>query len=114
MNFDRANDPNPIDAQLAVKRGVALVNVPVRIIMVVGLVAGALLIKVLPIFGFVVMVVAIPCAWLWWSYFVPQWRNWAHRRGVDPEQLQYLAECTRLVWPKGSIFERTEFRRGGR
>lgn len=100
--------------RLAVKRGVALINGPVRIIMVFGLVAGALLAKVLPVFGLVVMIVAIPCAWLWWSYFVPQWRNGVHRRGADPERLQHLAECARLVGPRGSILERTEFHRGGR
>ena len=114
MNFDRATDPKPISVQLAVKRGVQLINWPVRSIIVVGLIAGALLINILPVVGFALMVAAIPCAWVWWSYLVPEWRNWAHRRGADPEQLQYLAECARLVWPKGSVFERTEFHRGGR
>ena len=50
-------------------------------------------------------------AWLWWSFAVPRWRHWAHRRGADPAAVQRLGVRTGLVWPKGFIAERTEFRR---
>lgn len=49
-------------------------------------------------------------AWLWWSLMTPKWRNWAHKQGVDPDKLQNWAVLTGLVWPKGWIFEKTEFR----
>jgi hypothetical protein len=111
MNFDRPTDPKPIDAQLAVTRGVRLINGSVFLIMLCGLVSGALLIEPVPILGGALLVLAIPCAWLWWSYYVPQWRAWALQRGADPEELQWLAVKANLVWPKGSIFERTEFHR---
>jgi hypothetical protein len=48
--------------------------------------------------------------WLWWSVSVPRWREWAKIHGADEEQTQKLAVKTLLVWPRGSIFEKTEFR----
>jgi len=32
-------------------------------------------------------------------------------QGIDPNRLQKFALRTGLTWPKGSIFEKTEFRR---
>ncbi len=49
-------------------------------------------------------------AWLWWSFFVPRWRRWALQNGVPEDKLQKWAVITGLVWRKGSIFEKTEFR----
>jgi len=49
-------------------------------------------------------------AWTWWSLLVPRWRKWAHEKGVPPDQLQKWAVLTGLVWPKGWIFEKTEFK----
>lgn len=49
--------------------------------------------------------------WGWWSLSVPRWREWALRRGADPDRLQRLGVRTGLVWPKGWVFEKTEIRR---
>ena len=49
-------------------------------------------------------------AWLWWSFSVPRWRAWAIRKGCDPDRVQKFAVRTGLTWPKGSLFENTEFR----
>jgi hypothetical protein len=114
MKFDRATDPKPIPANLAVKRGALLINWPVRLIMLGGVGGSYFLSKFLPWLSLALAIGAIPCAWLWWSYFVPQWRRWALRNGADPVELQYLAESASLVWPQGSFFERTESRRIGR
>lgn len=54
------------------------------------------------------------CAWAWWSYAVPQWRDWALAGGADPDQLQQLGEAAKLVWPKGHLAERTEIHRDRR
>ena len=48
-------------------------------------------------------------AWIWWSWTVPKWRRWALSRGASPDRGQRLAAATRLTWPRGWIFERTEF-----
>jgi hypothetical protein len=47
---------------------------------------------------------------VYWSFAIPRWRRWALRRGAPAEELQRLAVAANLVWQKGSIFERTEFR----
>jgi hypothetical protein len=103
---------NSFEPTLTPKRAVLVghlvISLPVVIIM--GLVPllgyilrgqnGAMIGAVL---GFVV-------AWLWWSVFVPRWREWARSRGADEKRTQFLAERSLLVWPKGSILEKTEIR----
>lgn len=113
MKFDRATDPSPITAELAVNRGVRLVNWPVRLIIGLGFAGAYFASKPFPLFSFALAIAAIPAAWLWWSFYIPQWRRWALLAGADPEELQYLGECANLVWPRGSLFEKTEIRRDG-
>ena len=110
MNFDRANDPKPLTAEIAVKRGSLFVSGPVRLLLFGLLGAGLYFFRSEPTLGTVLDVVAIPSAWLWWSFCTPRWRVWALSRGVDPDELQALAQAANIVWPRGSIFERTEFR----
>lgn len=50
-------------------------------------------------------------AWPWWSYAVPRWRDWVLDHGLRPRDVQASAEAIGLLWPEGSWFERTEFRR---
>jgi hypothetical protein len=40
---------------------------------------------------------------------VPRWREWAKRQGADEIETQLIGERSGLVWPQGSIFEKTEF-----
>lgn len=92
--------------------GHLVVNGPVLIIILVGLIAALVvqgmsvnsLIAIACVFG------GIGVAWLWWSYTVPRWRQWAYLHVVDKERLQALAVATGLIWSKGSIFEKTEFK----
>jgi len=111
LTFDRPSDSLPISVALAVQRGQQVVNLPVQLAIVIGFSVAAfvalfsIFLAVLPAAaGFVV-------GWLWWSYSVPQWRRWALQRGVNPGDLQRQAVAAKLVWPKGSIFEKTEFGR---
>jgi hypothetical protein len=55
-------------------------------------------------------IIGIALAWLWWSYNVPRWRAWALAQGADAAELQEQAVRSGLVWPRGSILEKTEFR----
>lgn len=64
--------------------------------------------------GITAAVAGFTIAWLWWSYFIPEWRDWALARGADPDELDVLGVQSKLTWPKGSFFERTEIRRNGR
>ncbi len=62
MNFDRSGDPNPIPADLAVKRGVLLINWPVRLIMFGGFALARFLGDKLPLLAIIIGLLAIPMA----------------------------------------------------
>ena len=114
MQFDRQSDPSPLPAELAVSRGQLLINWPVRGFMFGGFgIAYFLFERSSALAGALVAVGGFAAAWLWWSWFIPQWRSWAHNRGADPVELQELGVQASLIWPKGSFFERTEIRRNG-
>lgn len=114
MNFDRPNDPSPMTAVVAVSRGQRVVNFPVITILILGCGIGWILTVASVLLGCIVAVVGIVAAWLWWSYSIPLWRRWALERGANPEELQSLGVQAQLLWPKGSMLERTEIRRNGR
>ncbi|WP_041855873.1 hypothetical protein [Candidatus Korobacter versatilis] len=50
-------------------------------------------------------------AWVWWSWMVPRWRRWAATTGADMEEVEILAVNSGLIWPKGHVLEKTEFRK---
>ena len=114
----------PLTVETAVRRGHLFVTIPVALIMF-GL--WATLWSLVPrgprgalphtpatlVTLFFIAVVPPALAWLWWSFSVPRWRHWALKAGVDADGLQRLAQAQQLVWPRGSFFERTEFRYDG-
>jgi hypothetical protein len=55
--------------------------------------------------------VGVALGWLVWASQVPRWRDWVQDQGLEPQQVQPLAVRTGLIWPTGSLPERTEFRR---
>jgi hypothetical protein len=55
------------------------------------------------------LVLGFVCAWSWWSVNVTLWRRWAERRGIDPHELQWAGEEASILWPKGHVFQRTEW-----
>ena len=103
---------NPSESALTPYRAVLLghlvVNLPVVTIMGLAYLITYLLKG--PTWAPIAVFLAVIPAWLWWSFMVPRWREWAKRRGADEEQTQYLGQRSGLVWPRGSIFEKTEFR----
>ena len=48
--------------------------------------------------------------WAWWAFTVPRWRAWALPRVTNPAKLHVWAVGFGIEWPKGSVFEKTEFR----
>jgi len=115
-DFDRGlPTENPITARMAVDRGHQVVTQPV-----LGIMAGVFLLGAVLGVGFgqliagLALIIRAPyLAWLWWSYATPRWRRWALGRGAHPDFLQELAQREWLVWPRGHLFERTEFRERG-
>ncbi len=96
-----------ISAGKAVALGHLVVNLPVLVIMLGFAFIG---LAFIPKFWLILFVVGFVLAWLWWSFAVPRWRRWALRHGAQPDRLQKLGAMTGLVWPKGSVFEKTEFK----
>lgn len=97
---------SPLTAERAVLLGHLIVNLPVLGIIGLGYVLGYVVAG--PIWGMIGLLLGVMVAWLWWSISVPRWREWAKRRGADEERTQFLGQRSGLVWPKGSIFEKTE------
>ncbi len=90
----------------AIVVGQLVVNLPAVGIMIAALFLGSLV----GLWPFSLLGGAL-AGWVWWSFTVSRWRDWALDRGIDPERLQKFAFRTGLTWPKGSLFERTELRR---
>jgi hypothetical protein len=57
------------------------------------------------------LIIGSVVAWPVWSFLMPRWRDWVEDSGLKGDDVQRLAVVTLLLWPKGSLFERTEFRR---
>ncbi len=110
LKFDRSSDASPLSLAQAIARGQLLVNLPVVAVIVFSLSLAAFASLYSILLAALLAVVGFIAGWLWWSYAIPRWRSWAHQRGVNPEELQRRAVAAGLVWPKGSVFEKTEFR----
>jgi hypothetical protein len=90
----------------AVMYGHLIVNVPViSIIGLCGLLGFVYKGQTGALFG---LLLGILPAWLWWSALIARWREWAKLRGADEGQTQRLGERSGLVWPKGSVCQKTE------
>ena len=94
----------------AVRWGHLVITLPAAVIMIFMPLLGNALGG--PGWGMFCFFLGFTLAWVWWSISVPRWREWARRHGADEKRTESLAEQGRcpLVWPKGSILEKTEFR----
>ncbi len=109
----------PVSVEDAITRGHRFVNYPVWVLLAAPAVLivgfgprldeffGVNLAGKLQVAFFVVCFVA---AWVWWSFAVPKWRLWAYERVSDIAELKRQAVAQKLVWPDGSIFEKTEIK----
>ncbi len=98
--------PSP---EQAVRRGHLTVTLPVLATIAAGFLLGQFLLT--PPRGGVGIVLGALVAWPVWSYQIPRWRDWVVASGLAPGDVEPLAVRTGLLWPRGSFFERTEFRR---
>jgi hypothetical protein len=106
---------------IAILVGQLVVNIPVILIILGVFLTGIVLLLVLVnrftfvpdwlfLFAVFALIIIGPLiGWVWWSFSVPRWRRWALQNGVPEDKLQKWAVITGLVWPKGWIFEKTEF-----
>lgn len=56
----------------------------------------------------------IVAGWLWWNFAVTNWRIWTYGSMRYIHELMEVAVNGKLLYPKGSGFERTEMRTPGR
>ena len=99
--------PGRLGPGRAVILGQVFVNVPAMILIVAGSWIGQ---NLLPSLVWVILVAGFLCAWIWYAFAISRWRKWAVRQVTDTARLQRLAEITGLLWPKGSPYEKKEFR----
>jgi hypothetical protein len=103
-------DKSPIDIRWAIIIGQLFVNVPVIVISVGLIFLGIIGAIFTPILLVVLSILGIVLGWAWWSFAVPRWRRWALNRGAPADELQLAGVASGLLWPKGSFFEKTEFK----
>src|SRR5438094_8574046 len=111
LDFERGTDPSiPLTVRVAVDRGHALVNRPVKVIMGLVMAVGALFAFVMhrEMLGYLVIIGAPFVAWIWWSYSVPRWRSLALGGGVKAAKLQAGAQRGKVVCHGTRFFEKTE------
>lgn len=101
----------------ALRKAFWMVKVPSMSLLLGPLLVYVLLgkLKLIPTIGYEGMKWAGPCflvafvgGWLAWSIQVPRWRLWAYRQVEDIARLDRLAVEHQLIWPAGSMFEKTE------
>jgi hypothetical protein len=112
-----------LTAKVCVARGQRWVNWPVRIIMFGGLLAIVVILKYVPLpthnnlpgwlnltLALLFLLSPIILAWLWWSWTITDWRIWALQHADSWPDVELLAIADLLIWPRGSIFEKTEIK----
>ena len=90
----------------AIVTGQLIVNLPITIIITGAAILFALngwSLSLGAILGCVI-------GWLYWSYSIPKWRNWALAHGVNKEELSKWGRRTLLTWKEDSLLAKTEFR----
>jgi hypothetical protein len=106
-SYNANTDGHPLSVWRALLIGWVWVTVPAVIIMLGVFFLGAtiefrLWWLFLAIGGFL--------GWTWWSFTIVRWWRWSVSRGVPPNRLHKWAVMVLLIWPRGSIFEKTEIR----
>lgn len=102
-----------ISVSKAIRRGHLIVTLPLILIMlgVGGIFYYADVKKILPGWAIAIgIVLAFSLPWLWWSVIITKWRIWAFDNVDDLHELKRRAIEQQLIWPDGSIFEKTEIR----
>ena len=90
----------------AILLGQLLINLPVTLIIL----CCAVLFICLDLNFSLGLLTGAVLGWLYWSFAIPKWRNWALGRGIDRDQLSKWGRITLLTWKENSLFARTEFK----
>lgn len=97
----------------AIKKAVITVNTPTLIIMfgMWGLCFFMTMATSLPVWVIIITaVLSFAFGWLYWAIAITRWRIWAFDNVRNVHELKTRAIGKQLIWPDGSIFEKTELR----
>jgi hypothetical protein len=104
-----------VTPEQAVTRGWWMVTAPSLAVLVIPLAAYAIWMPGEYRFGVrgmrpvaALLFFGVGLSWLAWSILVPRWRLWAYERVSNIVELKRRAVAAKLIWPEGSILERTE------
>jgi hypothetical protein len=102
-----------ITVDQAITRGHVMVNVPAMLFLF-GCPVGAIYAVnqgLIPGWSIgVVFLVGVILACLVWGFMVTRWRIWAFTQVRNVHELKKRAIQEKLIWPEGSVFEKTEIR----
>lgn len=97
------------EIQAVIKEGQKRVNLPIPFVMMAVWILGGLISFKLDngLLMIATLIVGFISGWLWWSFAVAHWREWALKQpGITSDELQSAAELALLVWPKGHFLKR--------
>ncbi len=105
-----------ISVEKAVSKGQLWVNLPVSIVMISTFGIPLFLMPISTntyflgtvILFFLLTFILLP--WLTWSILITKWRIWAFSNVTNLNELHDEAIIGKLIWERGSIFEKTEIR----
>lgn len=104
---------NDVSVDEAIAKGKRMVIYPVWTIFIVVTSISFFLLsrEIIPLWvcgvGFLV---SLLLSWLYWGYMVTKWRLWAFENVQNVHELEKRAEQESIIWGRGGIFEKTEFR----
>lgn len=102
-----------VSVDKALSKGQYMVNYPVMVIMFATIGCCYYLIENKYIHDWTIGLGFFACIalpWLYWSFMVTKWRLWAFEKVTDVHELKRRAIDEKLIWPDGSIVEKTEIR----
>lgn len=102
-----------ITVDQAITRGHIMVNVPAMLVLFGCPVGAMYAVNQGHIPGWsigVAFLVGVILAWLVWGFMVTRWRIWAFAQVRNVHELKKRAIQDKLIWPEGSVFEKTEIR----
>jgi hypothetical protein len=104
---------NQVTVDKAISRGLLTVNGPVLLTLIGCPILALIFSKnnVIPDWGIgIAVLIGTILAWLIWSFRITKWRIWAFENVRNVHELRQKAIEFKLIWPEGSIFEKTEIR----
>jgi hypothetical protein len=103
-----------ISVEKAVNKGQLWVNLPVFVVMMSTMGMSIYLMSISSdvffLGGIILFILAFVLPWLTWSFLITKWRIWAFSNVSNLTKLHKEAVISKLIWERGSIFEKTEIR----